>query len=527
MTTQQIEHQNRPVSVSWPLVALVAGWLVVLAEAAATVAFAPTIYDEGGYLYEGWLVCARGWRPYQDFHTKVTPLLYYFYGLPQALFGPDLLLGRVQAAATALTALALGSLAAEKTCGLRAAALVPWLFAATVAGLDQHFRALAISPCALWTALALVGIAWSDRKWGPWLTGAGAGLLLLTRHDLVGLAAGLLFGAWLAGRGSGLLKSVAGAAVVFAVGLAPFLARAPQAVLNVLTLGKVPGSAVPGPRPFARTEPLTLGNLPWYVKFLARAYFSPGLSLIAAACLGLAKRRPSGPNSLSRNAVAGAGLAAAAGNLAVRGMATALTGSNAFYLRDFYIELPLLVSGAAFFARAYEALSEANQRRAAAAVAVLAIVLGPLVFKPHTGFRAQYPPVPAAVAEAGRFIAAHTQPDDRIFTIADPHVFLAAGRTLLPHLTHHMFMYAPQATREQLKGSWCFNLETLMDMLRNHATVAVLTERGMGWLEHNERTSIGQQVGAAIRAELKRRWQLVASSQSPFEGRIEIYRRTR
>ncbi len=500
---------------------LAAGWVVVFAEAAFVVVHAKTLYDEGGYLYEGWLVCARGWRPYQDFYTKVTPLLYYFYGLPQALLGPSLWLGRLQATATALLAIALGSWAVARRCGPWAAAAAVWLFAATTAGLDQHFRALAIAPCALWTAVALAGIAHSDRRWGPAVAGAGVGLLLLTRHDLIGMALGLVFGMWLAGglRAAAVASSIA--AAVLLAGLAPFLVSAPCAVLRIVSVGLLCRGPEVGPQPFVRTEPLTLHNLPWYVKFLLRAYFAVGLALLAAAWRKLSCRA----EPLVCHPVATTALVAALANLAVRGTATVLTGRNAFYLRDFYIELPLVVAAAGLLSGAIQTAHSVQFRRAVAAVAVAGVVLGPVVSPARQVFVPNRPPVAQAAAEAGKFVAAHTRPDDRIFTIADPHIFLLARREVLPRLTHHMFLYAPEADTAAVRKTWCFNLETLLEMLRHDATVVVLTERGMRWLVDNERTTAGIEVDRAVRKELRQNWRLVARADNPFAGRIEVFRR--
>lgn len=59
---------------------LVAGLFVLVAETAVFCNFGTSVYDEGGYLYEGWATVAHGQMPFRDFFAKLPPLLYYVYG---------------------------------------------------------------------------------------------------------------------------------------------------------------------------------------------------------------------------------------------------------------------------------------------------------------------------------------------------------------------------------------------------------------------------------------------------------------
>jgi len=502
---------------------LVLGCLVVLGEAVLTCLFAETVYDEGGYLYEGWAVCARGWHLFQDFHTKLPPLVYYFYGEAQALFGPSVLVGRVQASAAALLGLGLGALAASRVYGPWAATAVVWCFAAVFAGLDQHFRALAIAPCALWVGLGLLAVSAADRKWGPPLAGLAVGALLLSRHDLIGLAAGLLIGVALGTRSSrALVQALVAAVVVFLVGLLPALIRTPGPVLSVLTFGVLDRGPDLGPAPFATTEPVSLANLPWYAMFLARAYIAPVLMLLVG--LSFLASRPLRELTL-RHPLIVAAFSAAALNLLIRGGAAAMLGLNAFYLRDFHLELPLVVAAGAAVAQAVRAARDPSLRRLVILHAVAAVALGPAVMGLPSALRPDRPTALQGIADAGRFIAAHTQPDDRIFSIEDPYFFLAAGRELLPLLTHHLFLYHPAASTDALRGTHALNLDLLLTMMRQEATVVVMSRRAMSWIAHNERTTAGYEIVAALSDELARHWHLVAGQPNSLAQQIEIYRR--
>jgi hypothetical protein len=505
----------------WALIACAAA--VLLAEAAYAVRFADTLYDEGGYLYEGWLSVARGWRPYHDFHTKVTPLLYYFYGVPQALWGPSLLLGRAQAAVSSLLALGLATVAVGRRYGPQASLAVLVLFASALLGLDQHFRALAVAPCALWVALGLLGISLGRGRAAWVVTGLAAGLVFLTRQDLVAVAVALLVGCGLACGSLGAAAWSALAALVTAlIGIAPFLAHPSPQLLSVLSLGLVKAGPALGAAPFARTEEVRLGLLPWYAMYLGRAYVGPLLLLLP----GFAALSTTSVRALvARHPLPATALLAAGANLAVRGAGAFAQHANAFYLRDFYIEMALIAGAAAVVAAAWTRATEARHRSLLAALAVGALVLGPVCSGIPEALRPRRPAPLQALALAGRFIAQRTDPGDRIFSIEDPQAFLEAGRELLPPLVHHLFLYRRTVPAGWAHPTEAFDLPMLMDMLRRQATVVVLTAHGLTWVEHTERTAEGAAIVRAVRAEVAARWVCVAQVPNPYLGAIAVYRR--
>lgn len=69
----------------------------MFAATAAYVVYGLPNADEGWYLYAARLVW-QGQLPYRDFSFTQSPLMPYVYGLPQALFGSSLLVGRLTSA---------------------------------------------------------------------------------------------------------------------------------------------------------------------------------------------------------------------------------------------------------------------------------------------------------------------------------------------------------------------------------------------------------------------------------------------
>src|SRR5947209_681967 len=115
------------------------GW--VAAGALGTVAAATSIYvayglpnaDEGWYLYAARLVY-QGQLPYRDFAFTQSPLLPYVYGLPQLLFGPSLLVGRLTSAAMWLVTVVLAVGVARRLGGRFGAMFCAVLFAVYMYG---------------------------------------------------------------------------------------------------------------------------------------------------------------------------------------------------------------------------------------------------------------------------------------------------------------------------------------------------------------------------------------------------------
>jgi hypothetical protein len=166
--------------------ALVVLLLLAVAVAALVVTRADTLYDEGGYLYEGWLVVAKGWQPYADFHTKTLPLLYYVYGVGQAVFGPSVLAGRIEAGGFALVSLLLMAGLARRLSGPWAAVLVVGLFAFNLPAAVRYYRCFAIAPTAFFMVLSLYLLTIKrPQAWQLYAGGLATAGILLCRHDMI------------------------------------------------------------------------------------------------------------------------------------------------------------------------------------------------------------------------------------------------------------------------------------------------------------------------------------------------------
>lgn len=96
---------------------------------------------------------------------------------------------------------------------------------------------------------------------------------------------------------------------------------------------------------------------------------------------------------------------------------------------------------------------------------------------------------------------------------------------LLLRLTHHLFLSRLDAPTKAMNNAPCFNLEMLLRIMCEEATVVAISGRGLDWIKHNRRTDAGGAIIAAVRAELVRYWRLEASRRSSFLGRLEVYSR--
>ena len=115
------------------------GW--VTAGALGTLAAATVTYvvyglpnaDEGWYLYAARLVY-QGQLPYRDFAFTQSPFMPYVYGLPQLLFGPSLLVGRITSAVLWLITVVLAVGVARRLGGRFGAMFCAVLFAVYMFG---------------------------------------------------------------------------------------------------------------------------------------------------------------------------------------------------------------------------------------------------------------------------------------------------------------------------------------------------------------------------------------------------------
>ena len=110
--------------------------------------------DEGWYLYASRLVY-EGKIPYKDFPYFQMPLLPYVYGLPQLLFGPSLLVGRLTSFAFSLITVGVGARLAQRIADRTAAILFLGL---TVVSLGAMWTYTAVRTEPLVTPLVMLSL---------------------------------------------------------------------------------------------------------------------------------------------------------------------------------------------------------------------------------------------------------------------------------------------------------------------------------------------------------------------------------
>jgi 4-amino-4-deoxy-L-arabinose transferase-like glycosyltransferase len=143
--------------------------------------------DEGWYLYASRLVY-QGHIPYRDFPYFQGPILPYLYGLPQALLGPSLLVGRLTSFVFTLTTISGVAYLARRLAGHTA--LLWALLLMFVNPMLMHYCTIARSEASV-TALSVLalGALLRFRKGAPALIVAPALLLLASGIRIVLLPA--------------------------------------------------------------------------------------------------------------------------------------------------------------------------------------------------------------------------------------------------------------------------------------------------------------------------------------------------
>ena len=513
-----------------PALLMALGLAALVVEAAVFSQYGTTVYDDGGYAYEGWLTVAHGWMPYRDYYARVTPLLSYIYGLPQYLFGPSILVGRLTSVVLTLVGLGLGMVCARRLAGDWAAVLTIWLFAVNPSVLSYHFHAYAVGVTACFIGLTACALTWQRRPVaGAYLGALGVALFLLCRHDLLAMAlvawAYLLF--WHPAPRRHRLGAVLGSFALIIAVMLPFYLAAPEVVRYALTVGR---SAPPDLRPQAYMigQPVTLFTIAWHLMMWLRYHAHAILLLVPAAGLvvaaGLAGRRLRA--MLAGNApvllVFGLGLAHFAaielGVLAIR-----YSPSTILYPFGF---LPIAVAAAIVFMKAGRHFRQPGQRSYHVLLGVLAIVFVPVLVGrgAHVQFSLARPTDLERVAIGAQLIARYTTPADRIFTTGDPQFFLEARRFLLPALTEQFFNFRDSRDTARLRRYNFFNQEIVHEWLSGEATVAVVSDGALEWLRHSGRYAGGEALVQQIMADIARNYDLVATAAGAYQGTTRVYR---
>lgn len=512
-------------------------WLLLIGGLAGAVVmaviycfFGTTVYDEGGYAYEGWLVVAHGWVPYRDFFTKVTPLIFYIYGIGQALFGPGLLVARITAILFALAGLGLGMIVARRLGGKWAAVATAWFFLPSLAPVAAQYQAFAISICAFFIMLALFFLTMPRaRPLWLYLAGAAAALLVLSRHDLIFPALVIwvymlwVYPAPLRHR----IGAVAGSFALIGLVMLPFLIIATDELLRILTIGRV-GRVDMGRGTYGTAARANIFSFSWHLWMVLRYY---GLLIIVAvpcAAWLIARARAQGLGlkpMLRRNAMLLLVPAVGLANWLGRVVGAIVLNMNIFYLLDFYMYLPLVVFAAVLFARVLARSGPLGFRPYHVALVIVAFFMVPLLAGKGAHARLSFS-LPTDLQRAqigGEFIARHTTAEDTIFTIADPHIFLEAGRILPSQLGHQLFGYRIGGDTATVEARHFFNDDTIRRWLSGDADVAVMSAGTVEFLR-GERNPDGEQLYAMIMELLAKNYDLVAEEPLAYGGVTTLYR---
>ena len=503
---------------------LVAGILVALAAAVDRLFVAGTYYDEGGYLYEGWLACAKGIAPYRDFWAKVPPLAYYWYGWVQALFGPGLVEGRWQSLISSTVAVGLGAAAARKLGGPAAAVLLIWLVAGSDRGLTRHVMATAHAPVAFFAMLMVWGLT-TDRRAGRWIAAVAAAGVTLVRQDLAIFAVlGMAYAAWTGRTAAQRWLPAVLCVGVFALVILPFAIMAPDPVLSSLSMGMLGTAKEAGPAPYVEGDIWTVPAVMSYVRMMGREYLALAIwPLILAAWHVIAGRARKVPLRIFAPHLMLLGIVII--NPLGHGLMAFRNSGPLFYLQDIYVWTPLLVLGAASFGLLY---SWARSQVARTALTVLAIAMVLVQFALTASLRMNRPAETALqlAHRGGEVIAAHVPPEAMVFTTDDPHMFLEAGRMMFPPLAHGLFAFRDTDDTARVDPRFYYNMEIMRQWLRDEADYVVYTSNSVNWMLNSGRYDRGAEIWQAIEEELDAGYRLETTAEGTLGGKLFIYSRS-
>jgi len=508
---------------------LLAGLLVLLAETVAFCLYGTSVYDEGGYLYEGWATVAHGQLPFRDFFAKLPPLLYYVYGVGQALCGPSLLVGRVESALFLFGALALSAAMARRLAGPWAAVLLVWLTAGNPFALNYYLHAYAVAPTAFFVALTLALLILPRPGPAALLAAnAAAAATLLCRQDLLPLVAVLwalmlwrypVRPGW---RVAGLIFSL----VVFGLVLLPFALQAPGNVLQTLTIGKL-GPRVPAVGGYAGGSPDSLGVVAWHILMFLRAYAGVLLLLTTA----LAARSVAQPESPGGSAFGDAAAGWALGGAALLWLshipAALAIGGSVFYLLDPYVFFSVALAATVWFVRVVGSVSGVAPAAARALMAVAVCAVAMVLFTghgPRFEFSLRQPTDLERIRVGAAALKQHIPPGATIFTIDDPQQFLEAGLLLPGPLTHQLFSYREETDTALLRRVHMYNDEMIRQWLTGGAQYVVISAAARDFMRHSGRYRGGERLDGFIMGLVQANYAPVAEVSGSWAGPMAIYR---
>lgn len=453
-------------------------------QAIIYILFGNTWYDEAGYLYESWLICDQGWIPYHDMYIKITPVLYYVYGIVQHLFGPSFYIGRLESVIfCALMLIALYKLSA-KIGGKMAGTIAVLLIVSNTFLMRFYSSATAYSLTTLFMISSLFVLA-SELK-NPLKTIVAVILMclsFLTRQNMAPVLILLILYIILTEKDKKTVYSAISTAIIF-----PLLLLSPFLIMDFENTY----STIFGPMfspiyglvsyfsptcglsstPLSASDSITfprIRTLSWIGRY-CYLIFVLFFSVAFAALLG--KKSAEIKTLLNENK-----LPTLLGVMFIISFLVHLSWGRSTYVEYALYSIPLAVSFVGIgIARFYQEIDNYNVKKIFILVIIFSILITPISLLPEPAISN---PLEGSdsdiqrIQRAAEVIELYTQPDDKIFTIDDPHYVFLAKRTVFPPLTHRLSLYTTSNDTQRVERRHRYNLEMVDHWLSGDADAVI------------------------------------------------------
>jgi len=486
-----------------PSTALWIGLGLYVLMAAAHIGLGQHNADEGWYLYAAGRVWS-GALPYRDFAFTQMPALPYLYGLPLALLGPSLYVGRLITLALGLLQVGAAVALARRYAGLRGAALTALLLGSFtyVIYFNTIVKTYAlVSLLITLTFLALPPTAGRPWRWG--LALACASLAAMVRLSAAAFWLPVLIYALWTVRGGWLARlALAGWAVALWLPALYLFTRdldATQWNLLGYHFGQWQGASLVR----------QLAEIGLYRAPLILSGYAPHLALAGATTAVYLATNPR-PRRL--------------GQLGLMLLSLIIFAASHLSTGDWHIEylvpaaagaMPLLAIGVV---RVWERAGS-RELRVLWASLFAATLLTALTqnFPAFLDLKSSQPPVEEIRAVA-QVVTDHTTPDDKLLTLSAMIVAVEARREVLPGLELAHFSIQP-VSDARAQALHVLSPALLADNLEHEAArLVILTGRDRLLLED---LGIGPRVEAALGAHYTQLW--VQTEFGQYADQLTIY----
>ena len=456
--SRKLKHYPAIVTLTLVIYALAAGHLILMGN---------LNQDEGWYLYAAGLVY-RGKLPYIDFAYFQPPLLPYIYGLPQVLFGPGILVGRLTSFVLGLATIFLAGALARRLAGDVAAVIASLILCATAAFVWAFTTTRTEPPVTFFTVLALYLLLGCRRVYAPLLgvlaMGTAAGVRLSCLPGVLLFAGAAFYKYRRRKRLLALTGALSAAQLAILFGLP--LALAPEkTVFNLLTSQLSRDVQLEGTHTaLPQLALLRCIQAPAHLSYYFPAVLAGTLALVAFAALTWKR-----------------------GTFARRRYQFLLLLALALYLPNFAVPynfqeiyfvpscamLAILVGCS--LADLYHSLRPGQGKTLPLALAVSLIVTQVASFA-HTAWTryiGRHAPQLAGLEEVAGYVASITPPEAQIVTF-DTYVAVEANRQVAHGLEMNTFSFFPYLTDEEAKDYGVINDHLFAKALRAEKTGCVL-----------------------------------------------------